>query len=759
MPKPKRGESKNDFVSRCMGDGEAKRDFPNRDQRLAFCHSVYERHRAENMELATAVVRLGGGIKTRIEQLQGRDHLVVPAVLVQAQVLHNNLGSTFLPPDEITDEWAEEWNGVPVIIHDHPSRRGIPISARTPEIWNSRGVGYVFSAHVARNGTTQLKAEVWLDMARAEQLGELQTIVSRLHAGEPVELSTGFLSMTEEVSGVNNGESYEKILRPRGADHLAIFVDKTGACSLEDGCGLGVQEFIPTPVVNVRSSARRPKYSSTIDKRWKKPTLADFEGSDVTWDDLSAARKRAIVEITLLGEVEDTFAASMVFPVVSADGALNRNALNAVRSIAHGGRGGADIPKAAADSAYAMAGKLLKEEFDVEVSDNVATATNNGPYERGRVLALMDRLLGLLGTGTSGEGGADDSHNAKGTGAEFRMILRRLKALGLTNLEIADAIERSASTVVQAERGEILNPSAETLEKLRAFAKQRFSKNQSSDGRSDEERRLLLADALEAQFGGSGKMVWIDAVYSEKNQVVFGVSSEQLGAGMKQQLYQADYSFSTENVHEVTFTEPVTVDRRVVYERTGNTTEVKQMNDPEKKVEGTTTTGDQATQAAANAAAANAAAATKEPEKKETPAAATNTQSQEPEKKEPEKKVEQATATVDQSKEIAQLKEELATLRKVTEPIVAEKERERQKLVDELAANERVPFDKAELEAKPVEELRKLRAMSRGENYAARGGPRVADNAAEKEPRFADPVPYWATANKDEPQKKKEAGE
>jgi len=42
MPSPREGESEKDFVSRCMGDKEAKSDFPNQDQRYAFCINKYE---------------------------------------------------------------------------------------------------------------------------------------------------------------------------------------------------------------------------------------------------------------------------------------------------------------------------------------------------------------------------------------------------------------------------------------------------------------------------------------------------------------------------------------------------------------------------------------------------------------------------------------------------------------------------------------------------------------------------------------------
>ncbi len=43
MPSPSKGESRSAFIDRCMSDSEAKRDFPDNRQRLAFCSSQWER--------------------------------------------------------------------------------------------------------------------------------------------------------------------------------------------------------------------------------------------------------------------------------------------------------------------------------------------------------------------------------------------------------------------------------------------------------------------------------------------------------------------------------------------------------------------------------------------------------------------------------------------------------------------------------------------------------------------------------------------
>lgn len=48
MPKPRKGESEQKFISRCMADEEARRSFPDRAQRFAFCKSQFTR-KGKNM--------------------------------------------------------------------------------------------------------------------------------------------------------------------------------------------------------------------------------------------------------------------------------------------------------------------------------------------------------------------------------------------------------------------------------------------------------------------------------------------------------------------------------------------------------------------------------------------------------------------------------------------------------------------------------------------------------------------------------------
>ena len=205
-----------------------------------------------------AVQAFGPG---RTEQLMGREYRVFPAVLVRNQVLQNNLGRTYLPPEEITPEWAAGLNGAPVIV-DHPSKMGQPVSAKDPEILNARGIGFLFNGQAGpgSDGVLEVRADVWLEAARAAEVKELDVILAKLDRNESPEISTGFpLRGLEETPGAHNGKEYDRVLRPGGWDHLAVFADtKRGACSVKDGCRLNVNhegpchedqiELLPDPV-------------------------------------------------------------------------------------------------------------------------------------------------------------------------------------------------------------------------------------------------------------------------------------------------------------------------------------------------------------------------------------------------------------------------------------------------------------------------------------------------------------------------------
>jgi hypothetical protein len=51
MPTPRANETEQDFIARCVIDPEAVADFPDQEQRLAFCYSQYERKETKKLTL------------------------------------------------------------------------------------------------------------------------------------------------------------------------------------------------------------------------------------------------------------------------------------------------------------------------------------------------------------------------------------------------------------------------------------------------------------------------------------------------------------------------------------------------------------------------------------------------------------------------------------------------------------------------------------------------------------------------------------
>lgn len=525
---------------------------------------------------------------TRTTTYQGRNFLVVPAVLVQGQVLHNNIGRTFLPPNEITAEWAEHWNSIPVLVGPHPSRRGMPVSGRDPAILNERGVGFLFNTSAdMQDGVARLTAEVWLDLSLQENVEGYAEVLAQLNDGTPVELSTGFNTHILQQQGVFNGAEYDFVLQPEGADHLVISATMTGACSVSDGCGLGVNQECPYEATTV---------------------------SDITQGDPDPIVTEALDKVKLLGLLKDAVAT-----VENECG--------------------------------------CKDTADNDELDPGKDAEN---------VRLWDRITGLV------------------------------KKLGVKNAE----------------------------------------------GPSDDEKRGLLADALQGQLGNNNTHVIVIDVFTEEGEVVFWFDTP-LGPeppGSEFFLARFEETQTANGIGEFTFSEPEIVRRMVKYQPVASNEEVIDVDgtkDGDQKVVDTPKADAQAGNAtdggkAPTGEGADAQAADAQAANEELAAAKAENESLKAENESVRTKLDELTSTV-------------AELKAVTQPAVDEAERERKSLVEALAGNDKVPFDQAELESKAVAELRKLHAMSRGENYAMRGGadPTTVQTTS-NEQQYVEPKPYYA---------------
>lgn len=165
---------------------------------------------------------------TRVEH-DGRTYLVAPVVAIRAGVLNDEL----VMGAEI-GRYPESWNGIPVPL-GHPTLRGSPISANSPEIEASLVVGRFWNA---KWDGERLRGEIWLDIEKAERMGgDALEALQRIERGDSVEVSTAYFRDIEERGGEVNGERFTGIARNLRPDHLALLLHSIGACSWMDGCG------------------------------------------------------------------------------------------------------------------------------------------------------------------------------------------------------------------------------------------------------------------------------------------------------------------------------------------------------------------------------------------------------------------------------------------------------------------------------------------------------------------------------------------
>lgn len=164
---------------------------------------------------------------------QERKHLVVPVVMIVEGVLSGSQGPLLHLASDF-GKIPESWNGIPVVIN-HPEVNGVSVSANSPEIIDTQTVGRIYNAHL---DGVRLVAEAWLD---EEKLTNVSTeTAAAVNASEPIEVSVGVFTENEAIGGTYNDVKYNAVARNHRPDHLALLPGGVGACSLEDGCGVRV---------------------------------------------------------------------------------------------------------------------------------------------------------------------------------------------------------------------------------------------------------------------------------------------------------------------------------------------------------------------------------------------------------------------------------------------------------------------------------------------------------------------------------------
>lgn len=278
MPNPKKEESESEYVSRFMNSEEAKRDFPDEKQRAAVAHSKWKRRKKKGRQMSGYTLQQvtcnieGKGV--RHEMLEGRRHLVAPVAMVVPGVLSGSAGPLLYPDEELGKE-PLVWNHMPIVLN-HPQRDGTYISARDPDIMNSRKLGVILNSKF----DGKLRSEAWIDIDRTRQIEP--KILQALNAGQMMEVSIGVYTDNEKTSGEFNGIKYDAVARNYRPDHLALLPEGVGACSIKDGAGLlQVNESdVSTIAGKIADQVKSLLKESKVDK---KKVVTDLLAANSNW--------------------------------------------------------------------------------------------------------------------------------------------------------------------------------------------------------------------------------------------------------------------------------------------------------------------------------------------------------------------------------------------------------------------------------------------------------------------------------------------
>lgn len=181
----------------------------------------------------------------RKETLYGKPFLAVPLCLIVPGVLPGSAGPLLYPEDEI-EESVDRWNNMPMVLYHPMTVDNLPLSGRHPDILNQFGLGFVFNCEA----DPRLIGEGWFDLDMVREVSP--AVYLALKRNQRIELSTGLRTknIPVEKGATYNGIPFDAVATEYEPDHLAILPDQVGACSLEDGCGVLVNQRQSRRAVN-----------------------------------------------------------------------------------------------------------------------------------------------------------------------------------------------------------------------------------------------------------------------------------------------------------------------------------------------------------------------------------------------------------------------------------------------------------------------------------------------------------------------------
>jgi hypothetical protein len=220
--------------------------------------------------------------KPKVRMLEGRPHYVFRVRMWKGNTVlnsnDNHDGGPTLFRTKYIRNTLQHWNHRPIVL-GHPKKKGIYVTASSPETLNKYKVGVILRNRMV--GDWQ-ESEAWIDQKRIHELEP--RFQRRMESGRPFEVSTGLKAGCVRKKGVFNGKRYNQVATDFTPDHLAILMDERGACSCAAGCGMFAASRATSP--NRKCSCncqRKDKGMTKKQKRVRKRKVDRLINAKVGW--------------------------------------------------------------------------------------------------------------------------------------------------------------------------------------------------------------------------------------------------------------------------------------------------------------------------------------------------------------------------------------------------------------------------------------------------------------------------------------------
>jgi hypothetical protein len=258
MPTPNKGESKSDFISRCIPYVIREGTTDDSSQAAAICHSIWKKSKEKNnMKGERVLLHLSAKLKPSTTTFSKKNEFdIEDTTLIVGNGTYNGL---YFPTEELEKGFLT-FQGVPININHSDDR--------IEDI-----VGYVDKPYMKNE---RIKGKTIFTKGTAKYDATMGYIKSRFEAKDYPNVSIG-VWVDRVAEQMDDSDDVRMTARNLKADHLAVVVH--GACNPESGCGIGMSENYYYPYIYTGSDPIRGDvevtftYSENKDEEVKKAVL------------------------------------------------------------------------------------------------------------------------------------------------------------------------------------------------------------------------------------------------------------------------------------------------------------------------------------------------------------------------------------------------------------------------------------------------------------------------------------------------------